>query len=359
MPRDSRELLPTTFDRRLHFLEKEILKKDQQIESLQILCENGQRELSQTKIELSVAKSYINTLPTQQKVVKLKNIISDLNEEKEQLTHDFLTLKELNSDYNFKILALHKEVQDKENALQSKADEVDALKYTIKLWENRRKAAQEAGHVTVEDVVAEKMKLQQQFQDMLKIAACREQYFKARIDKMKDQVDKHKLAFDSQKEKCTSLHSAVILKLENESEKNRLEIKRLTEAKERLEEAVSSLNCKLAEHNACEIIRKKTDECVKICIAGISKCQKCVKRLIDFINKAISKQFLDPSLLFSTGDDCFEFESEDGESLNKLAEKRMSEINALDKLVGNCQKTITDIYVSNLSNSVESQCQVQ
>jgi hypothetical protein len=55
-------------------------------------------------------------------------------------------------------LALHKEVQDKENALQSKADEVDALKYTIKLWENRRKAAQEAGHVTVEDVVAEKMK---------------------------------------------------------------------------------------------------------------------------------------------------------------------------------------------------------
>jgi hypothetical protein len=55
--------------------QKEILKKDQQIESLQILCENGQRELSQTKIELSVAKSYINTLPTQQKVVKLKVVI--------------------------------------------------------------------------------------------------------------------------------------------------------------------------------------------------------------------------------------------------------------------------------------------
>ncbi len=94
----------------------------------------------------------------------------------------------------------------------------------------------------------------------------------------------------------------MIQKLENESEKNRLEIKRLTEAKERLEEAVSSLNCKLEELNACEIIRKKTDECVKICIAGISKCQKCVKRLIDFINEAISKKFLDPSLLFSAGD---------------------------------------------------------
>jgi len=36
------------------------------------LYENGQKELSQTKIELSVAKSYINTLPTQQEVVKLK-----------------------------------------------------------------------------------------------------------------------------------------------------------------------------------------------------------------------------------------------------------------------------------------------
>ena len=55
--------------------QKEILKKDQQIESLQILYKNGQKELSQTKIELSVAKSYINTLPTQQEVVKLKVII--------------------------------------------------------------------------------------------------------------------------------------------------------------------------------------------------------------------------------------------------------------------------------------------
>jgi hypothetical protein len=64
----------------------------------------------------------------------------------------------LNANFNFKILALNKELKEKENVLQSKAAEVDALKYTIKQWENRRKAAQEAGHVTVEDIVADKMK---------------------------------------------------------------------------------------------------------------------------------------------------------------------------------------------------------
>ena len=46
-----------------------------------------------------------------------------------------------------------------ETALQNKSLEKDALQYTIKLWENRRRAAKEAGKLTVEDVLADKMKL--------------------------------------------------------------------------------------------------------------------------------------------------------------------------------------------------------
>jgi|LakMenEpi03Aug12_release.lakeMendotaPanAssembly.Ray.scaffolds.fasta_scaffold291459_2 hypothetical protein len=64
----------------------------------------------------------------------------------------------MNTEFSYKILALQKEVKEKENALQNKAAEVDALNYTIKLWENRRLAAQEAGHVTIEDIVADKIK---------------------------------------------------------------------------------------------------------------------------------------------------------------------------------------------------------
>nr|CAH0104643.1 unnamed protein product [Daphnia galeata] len=338
MPQDSsQQSLLTSLDRRLQFLETEILKKEQTLESLKLLYESGQKELSQTKIELSVAKSYINTLPTQQEVVKLKNTLSYLNEEKQQLNHDIITLKEMNTEFSYKILALQKEVKEKENALQNKAAEVDALNYTIKLWENRRLAAQEAGHVTVEDIVADKIKLQEQFQDMLKIAACREQYFKARIDKMKAQVEQHKFAFDVQREKCDSLQK-VIEKFQTESEKSSLDRESLAEAKERLEKDVSRVNFELKQLNARE---------------------KSVEKLIVFIRDAISKQFLDPSLLFFTDDDYLKVEPEDGESLDKQAEKRVSEISALKNHVQECQKTITDIYVSNLSNSIDSQCQVQ
>jgi hypothetical protein len=57
--------------------------------------------------------------------------------------------------------------------------------------------------------------------------------------------------------------------------------------------------------------------------------------------------------------DCLNLVPGDGGCLIELAEKRVSEIEALNKLLENCQKTITDIYVSNLSNSVDSHCQIQ
>lgn len=88
----------------------------------------------------------------------IQNALSGLNDEKQQFTQDLLTLKEVNSELNSEISALHKKVIENESALQNKEVEVDALQYTVKLWEERRRAAQQAGNVTVEDVVADKKK---------------------------------------------------------------------------------------------------------------------------------------------------------------------------------------------------------
>ena len=81
-----------------------------------------------------------------------------MREEKQQLTCDSLRLKDLNSDLHSQITTLQNKVLASETALENKSLEVDAFKYTIKLWENRRRAAKEAGQVTVEDVVADKIK---------------------------------------------------------------------------------------------------------------------------------------------------------------------------------------------------------
>ena len=82
-----------------------------------------------------------------------------MREKNEQLTHDSLKLKNLNLDLHSQITALQNKVMTCETALQNKSLENDALQYTIKLWENRRRAAKEAGKLTVEDVLADKMKL--------------------------------------------------------------------------------------------------------------------------------------------------------------------------------------------------------
>ncbi|KAI9551685.1 hypothetical protein GHT06_022021 [Daphnia sinensis] len=342
----------------MDFLENELCKKEEMIKSLKIFNEMGLKELNQIKMELSVAKSYINSLPTLEEVGKLKNVISDLSNEKQQLTYDVCRLKELNSELTSKISALHiKEIENK-SELQNKTAEADALKYTIKLWENRRRAAQQAGHVTVEDIMADKMKLEEQFQDMLKIVACREQFFKARIDKMKDKVEKHKHTLDTQLEICTSLR-AKTERFKVESEEILLENKKLKETKEDLEKNLAAFAVELGELKAVEVIRKKTDSDVRRCILEISKCQKAAEKLIVFINNAIGKEFLDPTLVFSSCDDDLEHVEEDYENLAKSAQIRLDEIEILNKHIKDCQKMITEIYVSKLSTLGDSQCQIQ
>ncbi len=51
--------------------------------------------------------------------------------------------------------------------------------------------------------------------------------------------------------------------------------------------------------------------------------------------------------------------SESEKDVNKIAEQRVTEIERLTSQVENCQKMITDIYVSKLTTSVDNQCQVQ
>ena len=82
-----------------------------------------------------------------------------LKEEAEQKQLDCSRLQDINSDLSSKISSLGGKIAECTAKLQSQLDENHALKYTIQLWENRRKAAIQSGQVTVEDVVADKMKL--------------------------------------------------------------------------------------------------------------------------------------------------------------------------------------------------------
>lgn len=84
--------------------------------------------------------------------------MSSLKEQKEQRDHDFLKLEGVNSRLHFQLSAMQQEVAEYKTALENKSGEVDALQFTIKLWEKRRKEAQQAGQVTVEDVIADKMR---------------------------------------------------------------------------------------------------------------------------------------------------------------------------------------------------------
>lgn len=90
--------------------------------------------------------------------VVLQNSLSDLKERKEQKDCDFLKLEKCNSELQSRLCIAQQRIFEYETTLQTKSNEIDALQFTIKLWEKRRRAAKQAGNVTVEDVVAEKMR---------------------------------------------------------------------------------------------------------------------------------------------------------------------------------------------------------
>lgn len=79
----------------------------------------------------------------------------------------------------------------------------------------------------------------------------------------------------------------------------------------------------------------------------------------------VSSQFVDSirkllrfkTIIFTQSDS--ETREINEKDLEKLVEQRVVEIKELDSQVRGCQQTITDMYVSKLSNVDVSQCQIQ
>lgn len=76
----------------------------------------------------------------------------------EQKELDFLRVEEHNSELRSQLSTLKKKLVEYDTLFQTKSNEIDALQFTIQLWEKRRRAAKQAGNVTVEDIVAEKLR---------------------------------------------------------------------------------------------------------------------------------------------------------------------------------------------------------
>lgn len=87
-----------------------------------------------------------------------KKLLIENKEKRKQLLADLSNLKEKNNCLSGEICNLKQTVHDLNSVLEGKAGEIETLKYTVQLWERRREAAKKSGHVTVEDVLVEKMK---------------------------------------------------------------------------------------------------------------------------------------------------------------------------------------------------------
>jgi len=85
-------------------------------------------------------------------------LLLDNEEKRKQLFSDLAKLKNKNNSLSEEISILKQQVSNLKSALETSTSETETLKLTIQLWEKRRHAAKLASHVTVEDVVVEKMK---------------------------------------------------------------------------------------------------------------------------------------------------------------------------------------------------------
>lgn len=159
-------------------LQNQLFLKDQKIKQLESKYGSALKEISQCKIEIASSKSYINSLPTHQEVTKLqvRNILIQIilyskfliffsqklllgsEEKRNQLFADLAKLKNKNNSLSDEISSLKQQTCDLKSALETTSSEMKTLRFTVQLWEKRRQAAKLASHVTVEDVLVEKMK---------------------------------------------------------------------------------------------------------------------------------------------------------------------------------------------------------
>lgn len=157
--------------------QEELDKKNTQILLWQERFKEASNQANQIKMELAVAKAYIDSLPTKQEVANLKvgpyrslcfttvnnssafqNRLITLEEEKSQLHIEHVKLKNKNLELVNGIQKIQKDLTDLQSKFEGQVLETETLKSIISLWEKRRRIAKESGHLTVEDILVEKMK---------------------------------------------------------------------------------------------------------------------------------------------------------------------------------------------------------
>lgn len=86
--------------------------------------------------------------------------------------------------------------------------------------------------------------------------------------------------------------------MEAEVEELRMNSIKLEDTNKCLEDNIKKMSDNLEHFKAREDIRHRTIEDLKRSVVGISKCQRAVDKLIVFMQDAVMKKHLDPSLLF-------------------------------------------------------------
>ena len=199
----------------------------------------------------------------------------------------------------------------------------------------------------------------------------------------------------------------------NQSDKNKVlslqgKLKHLTEQLSESEQKVTKMNetnqilnedCRQLSSELSAFIlrderRDKIEERIDSCLDSISRCRIDGQKMIRFLQNALQKQFLDPSLLFaaSKSNICYNyfpciiskvqlycwFYSSVGtdeskrlaktgqnrgttsiEDLECRAEARIKQVALLEDELNKCQQQMNQLYVSHLSSSLSSQCNVQ
>jgi len=162
-------------------LQSELATKNQTIERLEELYKNSVEDVQLVKNDLFTVRSYMKTLPTQREIEHVKKELKGCRDEQFQQIADIERFKRRNVRLEAQISDLKETVFNLSSALEKKTTEVETLRDTVKLWEQRRKAAAQAGEMTVEDVLVQKSDLEAQLVSTLEYIAKRENNFKCKL----------------------------------------------------------------------------------------------------------------------------------------------------------------------------------
>jgi len=347
-------------------MESELDLKNQTILSLERGYNKALEDVQLVQQDLHSARSYIKTLPTQHEIEALKKELINSRDEQAQLTTDLSRLKQKNSKLEAKILNLSETIFNLNSALESKAAEVETLQDTVERWKQRREAAVEAGEITVEDVLADKMNLETQITDMLDYISKREKNYSNKLESLKADMNQEEQRNQSDKNKVLSLQGKLKHLTEQLSESEQ-KVTKMNETNQILNEDCRQLSSELSAFILRDERRDKIEERIDSCLDSISRCRIDGQKMIRFLQNALQKQFLDPSLLFAASKNESKRLAKTGqnrgttsiEDLECRAEARIKQVALLEDELNKCQQQMNQLYVSHLSSSLSSQCNVQ